>query len=76
MRRLVVNIMHSIQKIQHSTRKLEIFFRFCIDLCHILGSLIRNRLNEPWVHQRQRPRRNRKSQAMRDMVKENIVTPK
>eukprot|EP01038_Epipyxis_sp_PR26KG_P009268 gene9268-12485_t len=35
-----------------------------------------NRLNEPWVHQKARPRRNRKSEAMRSMVRENIVTPK
>lgn len=35
-----------------------------------------NRLNEPWVSQRARPRRNRKSEVMRAMVRENIVTPK
>ncbi len=28
-----------------------------------------------WLPQRQRPRRNRKSPAMRDAVRENIVTP-
>lgn len=36
----------------------------------------RNRLNEPWIHQRQRPRRNRKNEVIRDMVRESIVTPK
>ena len=36
----------------------------------------RNRLNDPWVRQRVRPRRNRKSEAMRSLVRENIVTPK
>jgi hypothetical protein len=35
-----------------------------------------NRLNEPWVQQRARPRRNRKSEVMRGLSRENIVTPK
>eukprot|EP01036_Dinobryon_divergens_P032564 gene32564-42180_t len=35
-----------------------------------------NRLNEPLVRQRIRPRRNRKSEAVRAMIRENIVTPK
>jgi len=35
-----------------------------------------NRFNEPLVKQRVRPRRNRKSEAMRAMVRENLVTPK
>jgi hypothetical protein len=36
----------------------------------------RNRAGDPWVHQRARPRRNRKSEAMRSLVRENVVTPK
>jgi porphobilinogen synthase len=35
-----------------------------------------NRVDSPWVDQRQRPRRNRKSANIRGMVRENIVTPK
>ena len=35
-----------------------------------------NRNDAPWVEQRQRPRRNRKSAGIRGMVRENIVTPK
>lgn len=35
----------------------------------------RNNNNEVWVKQRARPRRNRKSPAVRAMVRENIVTP-
>jgi len=38
-------------------------------------ALIRNNNDEVWVPQRARPRRNRKSQAIRSMVRENIVTP-
>jgi len=38
-------------------------------------ALIRNNNNEVWVPQRARPRRNRKSPAIRNMVRENIVTP-
>lgn len=38
--------------------------------------LQKNRLGEPLVPQRIRPRRNRKSHAMRSIVRENIVTPK
>jgi porphobilinogen synthase len=38
-------------------------------------ALIRNNNDEVWVQQRARPRRNRKSPAMRAMVRENIVTP-
>uniref|UniRef100_A0A7S4MPM8 Delta-aminolevulinic acid dehydratase n=1 Tax=Odontella aurita TaxID=265563 RepID=A0A7S4MPM8_9STRA len=38
-------------------------------------ALVRNNNNEVWVPQRARPRRNRKSAAMRGMVRENIVTP-
>jgi len=38
-------------------------------------ALIRNNNDEVWVPQRARPRRNRKSPAMRNMVRENIVTP-
>jgi porphobilinogen synthase len=37
--------------------------------------LFRNRHGEPLVEQRVRPRRNRKSEAMRSLVRENIVTP-
>lgn len=37
--------------------------------------LARNRLNEPLVNQRIRPRRNRKSEVMRGIARENIVTP-
>lgn len=36
----------------------------------------RNRLEESWVEQRPRPRRNRKSESIRALVRENIVTPK
>lgn len=39
-------------------------------------SCVRNRLDEPWVRQRARPRRNRKSEFVRSMVRENIVTPR
>eukprot|EP00567_Pseudictyota_dubia_P012520 CAMPEP_0197448110 /NCGR_PEP_ID=MMETSP1175-20131217/16261_1 /TAXON_ID=1003142 /ORGANISM="Triceratium dubium, Strain CCMP147" /LENGTH=408 /DNA_ID=CAMNT_0042979743 /DNA_START=76 /DNA_END=1302 /DNA_ORIENTATION=+ len=38
-------------------------------------ALKRNNNDEVWVPQRARPRRNRKSAAMRGMVRENIVTP-
>jgi len=38
-------------------------------------ALTRNNLDEVWVPQRARPRRNRKNAAMRSMVRENIVTP-
>mmetsp|Transcript_16998 Transcript_16998/g.38248 ORF Transcript_16998/g.38248 Transcript_16998/m.38248 type:complete len:294 (-) Transcript_16998:527-1408(-) len=38
-------------------------------------ALIRNNADEVWVPQRARPRRNRKSAAVRSMVRENIVTP-
>ncbi|GMH82120.1 hypothetical protein TrVE_jg12984 [Triparma verrucosa] len=38
-------------------------------------ALITNNNSDVWVPQRSRPRRNRKSQAVRDMVKENLVTP-
>lgn len=38
-------------------------------------ALTRNNAGEVWVPQRARPRRNRKSAAMRGMVRENIVTP-
>jgi len=38
-------------------------------------ALIRNNNDEVWVSQRARPRRNRKSAAIRGMVRENIVTP-
>jgi len=38
-------------------------------------ALIRNNNDEVWVPQRVRPRRNRKSAAVRSMVRENIVTP-
>jgi porphobilinogen synthase len=38
--------------------------------------LEKNRLGQPLFSQRARPRRNRKSEAMRSMVRENIVTPK
>mmetsp|Transcript_1404 Transcript_1404/g.2898 ORF Transcript_1404/g.2898 Transcript_1404/m.2898 type:complete len:397 (+) Transcript_1404:24-1214(+) len=37
--------------------------------------LERNREGRPWVEQRSRPRRNRKSTAMRKMVRETILTP-
>lgn len=39
-------------------------------------TLSRNRNGDPLVNQRVRPRRNRKSEAMRSLVRENIVTPK
>jgi len=35
----------------------------------------RNNKGEVWIKQRARPRRNRKSVAMRNMVRENIITP-
>lgn len=38
-------------------------------------ALTRNNNDEVWVSQRKRPRRNRKSPAVRNMVRENIVTP-
>merc|ERR1719223_2723502 len=38
-------------------------------------ALIRNNKDQVWVSQRPRPRRNRKSAAMRGMVRENIVLP-
>ena len=39
------------------------------------GVLARNTHGGPWVEQRARPRRNRKSEAMRRMVSENMVQP-
>lgn len=39
------------------------------------SALIRNNKGDVWVDQRVRPRRNRKSKAMRNMVKETVVTP-
>jgi len=39
------------------------------------GVLSVNALSRPWVQQRARPRRNRKSEAMRRMVRETILTP-
>lgn len=39
------------------------------------GVLRANSLGRPWVEQRPRPRRNRKSETMRRMVRENIITP-
>lgn len=39
------------------------------------AALQRNNNDEVWVPQRARPRRNRKSAAVRAMVRENIVTP-
>lgn len=39
------------------------------------AALTRNNNDEVWVPQRARPRRNRKSAAMRGMVRENIVLP-
>jgi len=39
------------------------------------GVLRENTAGRPWVEQRPRLRRNRKSEAMRRMVRENIVTP-
>ena len=36
----------------------------------------RNRQGEPWVEQRSRPRRNRKNEAIRSMVRENLVKPR
>jgi porphobilinogen synthase len=39
------------------------------------GVLSRNVMGNPWVEQRARPRRNRKSEAVRKMVREVIVTP-
>ncbi|GMH68509.1 hypothetical protein TrRE_jg2224, partial [Triparma retinervis] len=38
-------------------------------------ALYRNNKSSLWVPQRARPRRNRKSAAMRAMVRENVVTP-
>mmetsp|Transcript_22083 Transcript_22083/g.33696 ORF Transcript_22083/g.33696 Transcript_22083/m.33696 type:complete len:397 (+) Transcript_22083:85-1275(+) len=38
-------------------------------------AVIRNNQDGVWVQQRARPRRNRKSAAIRSMVRENIVTP-
>jgi len=37
--------------------------------------LILNNIGKPWVPQRARPRRNRKSEAVRAMVRENFVAP-
>uniref|UniRef100_A0A7S2XYQ0 Delta-aminolevulinic acid dehydratase n=1 Tax=Fibrocapsa japonica TaxID=94617 RepID=A0A7S2XYQ0_9STRA len=39
------------------------------------AALKRNNLGNVWNEQRPRPRRNRKSEAMRSMVRETIVTP-
>jgi len=39
------------------------------------GVISRNMRGRPWVEQRRRPRRNRKSAAIRKMVRENIITP-
>ena len=35
-----------------------------------------NRLNDIHLSQRQRPRRNRKSESMRALVRENTLSPK
>ena len=39
------------------------------------GVLSENELGRPWVEQRARPRRNRKSAAMRKMVQETVLRP-
>jgi len=39
------------------------------------GVLRTNTLGRPWVDQRARPRRNRKTESVRKMVRENILTP-
>ena len=39
------------------------------------GVLRENTLGRPWVDQRARPRRNRKTESVRKMVRENILTP-
>ena len=39
------------------------------------GVLRTNTMGRPWVEQRARPRRNRKSEAMRKMVRENSLHP-
>jgi len=39
------------------------------------GVLRTNTMGRPWVEQRSRPRRNRKSEAMRKMVRENSLHP-
>lgn len=39
------------------------------------GVLRSNTRARPWVEQRPRPRRNRKTETMRSMVRETIVTP-
>ena len=39
------------------------------------GVLRTNEMGRPWVEQRARPRRNRKSEAMRSMVRENLLRP-
>ncbi len=39
------------------------------------GVLKHNSMGGPWVEQKARPRRNRKSEAMRRMVRENILSP-
>jgi len=38
--------------------------------------LKKNRQGKPWVEQRPRPRRNRKSEVMRGLIRENHVTPR
>ena len=55
---------------------MEVSLLYCYQWIHSSIVLIRNRLNEPLVRQRIRPRRNRKSEAVRAMIRENIVTPK
>ena len=39
------------------------------------GVLRTNSRNHPWVEQRPRPRRNRKTEAMRSMVRETLIRP-
>jgi len=39
------------------------------------GVLRTNSVGRPWVEQKARPRRNRKSESVRRMVRENMVTP-
>merc|ERR1719454_2458723 len=39
------------------------------------GVLRSNTVGRPWVEQKARPRRNRKSEAVRRMVRENSLTP-
>lgn len=66
---------------ENTTLSLQriLFFKRTLSEFHsnsLSDLIIRNRHGDPWVSQRIRPRRNRKSEAVRSLVRENLVTPR